>query len=228
MVLGQALHVAVLEPELFKQDYLLLPEVKDRRASAYKEAVKTHDADLTLIGHEANYIAGMQESMSNNQTVSARLKAAGRSEVSVITTDPETGVAVRCRFDRLSDLNEATDLKKTQDARAPAFSRSVANYTYHVQQAFYSDVWEWETGEKLKDFLFCAVEEKLPHAAMLYQLDDEAVEYGRKLYREALNYYAECLNKDIWPAYSEEVEMLSLPTWAAPDVEDNFTFDEDQ
>src|SRR5690625_2309598 len=42
MVLGAAMHAALLEPGLFEQEYLLLRDVKDRRVSAYKEAIKNH------------------------------------------------------------------------------------------------------------------------------------------------------------------------------------------
>ena len=214
MVIGSALHAAVLEPELFASQYMLLRNVSDRRASEYKQAVAVHGADFVLTGSEADYVAGMQETILSHAYAGRVLSEPGRAELSVITNDPVTGVAVRCRFDWLTDAGKPVDLKTTQDARPDAFGKSVANYRYHVQAAFYSDVWEWETGDKLDRFEFLAVEKSMPHALAVYMLDDEALAEGRRLYREALNLYADCLERDEWPAYGSDPQWLCLPQWA--------------
>ena len=214
MVIGSALHAAVLEPELFASQYMLLRNVTDRRASEYKQAVAVHGADFVLTGSEADYVAGMQETVRSHPYAGRVLSDPGRAELSVITTDPVTGVAVRCRFDWLTDAGKPVDLKTTLDARPDAFARSVANYRYHVQAAFYSDVWQWETGETLDRFVFLAIEKSMPHALAPYMLDDEAIAEGRRLYREALNLYADCLDRDEWPGYDAQPQWLCLPAWA--------------
>lgn len=213
MVLGSALHAAVLEPEVFKDQYMLLRDVSDRRASAYKEAVKIHGADFVLTGKEADYVSGMQEAVRSHRGMSERLAGDGKAELSVFTRDPETGVQVRCRFDWIAS-GRALDLKKTQDARPAAFAKSIANYRYHVQAAFYEDVWFWETGERLQAFEFGAVEERLPHGIMIYALDTEAMNEGRRLYRENLNTYAKCLDSGDWHGYNDQPELIALPPWA--------------
>lgn len=214
MVIGTAIHVAILEPDVFARDYLLLRDVKDRRSSEYREAIKVHHPDFVLTGKEADFVSGMQESVRAHKVIRELLDSPGQAELSVFTKDPITGVEVRCRFDWLTDSGVPLDLKKTQDARPDAFSRSVYNYRYHVQAAFYEDVWFWETGERLERMRFAAMEERMPHATSLYVLDDEALNEGRRLYREALNLYAECLERDHWPAYSDEEQWLCLPPWA--------------
>ena len=220
MHMGTALHTAVLEPDRFAAEYMLLREVTDRRSSAYKEAVKTWGADNVLTGTEADKVAGMQESVHSNQGAVSLLTGDGECELSVYAIDPETGLLVKCRFDRLQG-GIAVDLKKTQDVRASEFSRSVAAYRYHVQHAFYADVYEWATGERLDAFKFLAVEESMPHANRLFNLDDESIQYGRSLYREALNTYAECVNANEWPGIVCEEEVIGLPSWAINQWEDN-------
>lgn len=218
-VIGSATHAAILEPDLFASEYMLLREVTDRRASAYKQAVAVHGEDFVLTGTEADYVAGMQESVRSHPGALEILSAPGRAELSVSTTDPETGVIVRIRPDWVTHDGRMLDLKTTQDARYEAFSRSVVNYNYHMQQAFYQDVWFWETGERLP-FEFLVVEKAMPHAVMMYRLDEEAIREGRRMYREALNTYARCLESNHWPAYGTETEYLSLPSWAVDaDVE---------
>jgi hypothetical protein len=219
--IGTAIHAAILEPEKFAREYMLLRNVTDRRASEYKQAVATWGADNVLTGTEADKVAGMQESCRNNTAAREYFSEPYRTELSVIATDPETGVIVRCRFDLLTESGRALDLKKTQDVRGSEFMRSVHNYRYHVQAAFYSDVWLWATGEPLQSFDFLAVEENMPHPSRVFTLDDEAIEIGRALYRKDLNLYAKCLDAGEWPGIDCEPELLSLPSWAVSSFEDS-------
>ncbi len=211
MEIGTALHCAILEPERFATDYMLLRNVTDRRSSEYKEACKVWSSERVLTGLEADRVAGMQESAFSNPHLSQYLSVPGRCELSMFATDPETGVLVKCRFDKLTDSGFAVDLKKTQDLRD--FAKSVANYGYHMQAAFYLDVYKWATGDDLSAFVFAAVEELLPHASAPFGLDEEALEIGRMLYRKALNTYAECLEADEWPGIACEPETIQLPSW---------------
>lgn len=213
MAIGSATHAAILEPDVFASEYMLLRDVKDRRASAYKEAVKAYGDDKVLTGKEADSVIGMQNALHMNPEAKVLLDADGWTEIACFATDPETGVLVKCKFDKLLKDLRAPDIKTTIDLRD--FAKSVANYRYHVQQAFYSDVFFWATGLTLKEFQFLAVEKDAPNASRLFTLDDPSVEYGRKLYREALNVYAECLRTDEWPLPDGGTEYITLPAWAA-------------
>ena len=55
----------------------------------------------------------------------------------------------------------------------------------------------------------------------LYELDAEAVEQGRCLARRDLARYATARDLDVWPAYAEAVQSLSLPRWALnPEIDE--------
>ena len=147
--------------------------------------------------------------------IASRLNAPAWKEISVFAIDPETGALCKCRFDYLSYDFEAIDVKKTQDARPDAFSKSITNYRYHVQAAFYSDVFFWCTGQQLKSFEFLAIEEKAPHGKKMYKLGDESIMIGAETYRKNLNTYAECKHSGNWPAYEcDHTEEIDLPYWA--------------
>lgn len=211
MEIGTALHCAILEPDRFATDYMLLREVTDRRSSAYKDACKVWSPEKVLTGTEADRVAGMQESVLSHPALGQFVKAKGRCELSVFANDPETGVLVKCRFDKLLDAKLAIDVKKTQDLRD--FSKSVVNYGYHMQAAFYTDVWKWATGIDLEGFMFAAVEEMLPHASAMLTLDDEAMDIGRVMYRKALDTYAQCYERDEWNGIYQELAPIQLPSW---------------
>lgn len=211
MEIGTALHCAILEPERFASEYMLLRNVTDRRASEYKEAVKVWGSERVLTGTEADKVAGMQESMLSHPELSPFIKGEGDCELSVFANDPETGALVKCRFDKLLKAKLAIDVKKTQDLRD--FPKSVVNYGYHIQAAFYMDVWKWATGDDLDGFIFAAVEENMPHASAMFDLDDEAIGIGRMLYRKALNTYVECHERDEWNGIHQRRMNIQLPSW---------------
>lgn len=214
MDVGTAIHCAILEPEEFARKYMILNGIKTRTAPEYKKAAKVLGPELVLTETEGAEVTGMMEASKLNKQAQASLAIAGNAELSVIAKDPVTGIQVRCRFDWLTDCGDALDVKKTQDVRDDAFSKSVHNYRYHVQQAFYEDVYFWLTGERLKSFKFWAIEQKKPHSNRIINLDHEAVMEGRRAYRANLNLLADCIDKDVWPGIYQDEGIVSLPPWA--------------
>jgi hypothetical protein len=215
--IGSAIHMALLEPERFAKTYHVA-EADDRVSPYYKGLAKDLGGSVVLTRPENRRVVGMQAAAYRNKRFAAYMKAPGRNELSVVTTDPETGAPVKCRFDRMGDSFFAFDLKKCQDARGEEFTKPITNYGYYMQIAFYSDVWFWETGERLKEFPLFAVEEDSPHGTMFHDLDEIALELGRIHYREALNTYARCRESGIWPAYENESEVTSVTSWAANEL----------
>lgn len=211
MDMGTAIHCAVLEPDRFATDYLLLRDVTDRRSAAYKQACAEVAEAKALIAGEVKVVEGASNAVRDNPHCAALISGNIKTEVSVVAVDPETGVRVKCRFDALQDGNKGRDLKKTQDIRD--FYKAIANYRYHCQEAFYRDVYYWATGSQLEDFAFIVVEEQPPHANRPIRIDSESLEIGRMVYREDLNEYARCLASGVWPGAAGEPEVVGLPTY---------------
>lgn len=214
MAIGSAIHCAILEPARFEQEYIVLHGINDRRKSEYKEAVKATSVDLVLTGNEGDKVAGMQEAMQLNETAQTELAKAGYAEISAFVKCPETGLLLRCRYDWLNlETNDCIDLKKTQDVRYDQFQKSVANYRYHVQDAYYSHVYELITGNSLR-FRFLTVEEEAPHSNKVYELDTEAKTVGKRHALSDLLAYKQALDTNNWEGIAQEDELLSLPMWA--------------
>lgn len=213
MTLGTATHMAILEPDLYAAQYVTLPDGVDRRSSVYKEAVKTRSEESVLVRSEADRIEGMTAAVRGNREAQLILGRAGVSEASLFATDPVTGVAVRCRFDWLTYDLHAVDLKTTAAADDDSFAKSIVNYRYFVQEAFYRDVFQWATGEKLRSFTFLAVESEMPHCVTMPVLADDVVAYGRQLYRRDLNRYADCLASGVWPGLDGAPHVIGMPGW---------------
>lgn len=218
MEIGTAIHCALLEPERFKEEYMLLRDVKDRRASAYKEAIKQFSSERVLVSTEATNIAAMQESVMAQPEAREALETEGWREVSLFATCPDTGVLMKCRFDLLTADSRAYDLKKTRDARPDQFGKSVNEYRYHVQQPFYSRVFELVAGEPLKSFKFIAVEDQPPYTAAVYKLDDLTAEIGRFLMNRDFSTYTRCVESGEWP-HPDTATEITVPAWAVFEYE---------
>lgn len=222
MQTGSAIHAAVLEPEVFEKDFMLLPEIKDRRQAEYKAAVKSFGEGHVFTNAECEKIKGMQKAVWAHDEARRLLQAQGYCEISGFARDNETGVICRHRFDKLAKLDDGwwgVDLKKTQDVREFKFSRTILDYRYHVQDAFYSDQFEWITGEKLAGFKFIAVEEEYPHKVAVYELCDISKQIGGEAYRHNLNMYAEYESGAIKAHNNSCSEVISLPEWALREFE---------
>lgn len=217
--IGSAFHTALLEPERYKAEYFTA-SCNDRRVVAYKDAAKEYGNDKTLTENEGASVAVMTESIRSNKAAHDLLSAEGYAEVSFFAQDPETGVVMRCRFDWLTKDGRAMDLKKTQDCREFAFSKSLHNYRYHCQAAMYSELYKLVTGSELQCFKILAVEEQPPCANILYDIDPLAMQHGYKLYREALLEYARASESGIWETYTGE-GVVTLPEYVIYGLENN-------
>lgn len=153
--------------------------------------------------------------------VAARLLTgvAGKAEQSAYWLDPVTGELCRCRPDYWRQDGILVDLKTTDDASQEAFSKSVANWRYHVQHPFYLDGCTQAIRQANLDlvepthFLFLVVEKKPPYAVAVYQLDLESVELGRQQYRQDLDVFHQCKQSGHWPGYGDRILQVGVPQW---------------
>ncbi|AOE44323.1 exonuclease [Gordonia phage Eyre] len=139
----------------------------------------------------------------------------GVPEQSIYAHDPETGVRLRCRPDWHTGF-AFSDLKTTKDAAN--FEKSVREYGYHQQEAFYRDVAEL-AGIEIGPFVFVAVEKEPPYLTAVVELSAEDVDLGRRLNRAAIDLYAHCQRTNTWPGLPPGVRTITLPPWAYTDAE---------
>lgn len=218
--IGSAIHCRILESDRWENDYKVV-ECDARTSALYKAACKDHPKERVLTSAEYENVLGMQKGVLRNRHCRELIEAPGRYELSLFTTDPITGVAVKVRYDKLTDSAMPVDLKKCQRAGRDDFSRTINNYGYHISAALYQDSWFWQYGEKLDDMRWIAVEEQSPHLAQRYKPDEDALMIGRALYREALEIYARCLDEDRWPGYDDDEEAIGLPNYAVSNYEES-------
>jgi len=210
-MIGTAIHAAALEPDVFEEEYIVAP-FEDRRKAGYKAWAADQDKNI-IMPSDMTSVLGMRKSLHAHPEANRLLTSSGAFELSAYANDPETGALVRARFDKLNDDGWAVDLKKCQDASYAGAAKSIGNYGYYHQDAFYRCVYKWLTGETLRGFAFIFVEENPPHAVCVYRLAAEDVARGYAECRRNLNLYARCLELDSWPCYSEDMTEIQLNQW---------------
>lgn len=219
MKIGTLVHTAILEPHNFDGSYTISPE-SDRRTKDGKAAWETAEKDAAVKGSilvkasDLEMVKAMAESVAQHRSAAEALIAGGLVEASLYATHPEYGVRMRGRPDLISRGNAIIDVKTCArgGGSKAEFARSVANWRYDVQAAYYLDLAKL-CGMEKEAFVFIVVEKEAPYAVAVYQLDSESIEAGRVQYSRNLGMIAECQNFDEWPAYSSSVEVISLPKW---------------
>lgn len=217
MVLGTAIHAAVLEPDLFADGYKVGPVV-DRRTKAGK--AEWEDFLLLSAGCEILTPEMYKTCLNVRDAVYAHPKAkilfreGGQSELSAFAADEETGLLLKCRPDRMSPTGHMIDLKSINDASEDGFTRAMVNFEYALQPPFYADVWKAATGETIPDFIFVAVEKTPPYDIGIYWMSKDDIDFARAKYRRLLLRIAECRQQNEWPGINgNEPKEIKLPPY---------------
>jgi hypothetical protein len=143
----------------------------------------------------------------------------GIAERSLYWTDPATGVRCRVRPDWLKQLpgmTLAVDLKTTKDANPDAVSRAIRDYSYHQQDALYTDGIYAATGAEDVRFIFVFVSKQAPYLITVRELAQQDRDIGRARNERALRIYQECVGTDTWPDWTgpvTEIPQIGMPTW---------------
>lgn len=105
------------------------------------------------------------------------------------------------------------DLKTTDSADPDKWGRTVFSGGYHVQAAFYLDLYNAATGEGRNQFLHLVQERDAPYEVGRRVLAEEFIQIGRATYERAIEKYAECLTSTKWPGYDDAQDNQSLDGW---------------
>jgi hypothetical protein len=210
LILGSAVHCAVLEPSEFGKRYAVAP-IADKRTKEGKEIHANFEAS----------VEGMQIISKDDSIVCERIMEAvqSHSEASLLLSKLSAIEKVlewddcKAKPDGICEsLHLIVDLKTTEDASPIAFGRSALKYRYDVQAAFYCDGYEAVYGHRPEGFIFIAVEKTPPYAVAVYVIEDADIEVGRQKYKADLETWRECRQSNEWKGFSG-LNTLKLPNY---------------
>jgi len=212
MVIGSAIHTLLLEPELFEQQYAVLPKI-DRRTTKGKEAYALFTieyADKIILSHDQYaLISAIKENVMKHDIMHTLLSDV-QFEQSIFWTDEETGLQFKVRPDIWSN-KMILDLKTAEDVTPNLFKSSAYKNGYYLQAGMM-----WEACRVLHKpfevFGLLAIEKKEPHVPMLFLMKDNAIEFGWELFQNHKKRLKKCIEINKWPAYP--VVELDVPAYA--------------
>ncbi len=218
---GTAVHMAVLEPERFKDEYIILPKI-DRRTK--KGKAEWAEAEANLKPGQSfceqgwyDYIRAVRDEIIKHPTITPLLSGVGLNEVCCVAKRNIDGVDVLTKslHDRIKDLDGYTwnvDFKSCVSAEPWRFGPQACTLGYPGQAAFYTDNLDIAVpSEKERRFIFIAWESEAPYCPKVYELED--LEIGRTLTRRLLRLHVKCTKTNHWPGYPTEIDLLRLPDW---------------
>jgi PDDEXK-like domain of unknown function (DUF3799) len=213
LVLGAGKPLAVLDAE----------DWRSKAAREWREAVRA-EGSVPLLTAEHEQVQDMAAAIRNHPLASALLcRGDVMTEQSYFWPDPEYGIWRRARFDAFRQGGGdggrliITDYKTTASADPASFAKSVANFGYHQQAAWYLDAADGCMGVATDAaFLFVAQEKAPPYLVTVCELDGDAIDAGDALNRRAMEIYRDCIEADAWPGYQPEndIALITLPPWA--------------
>lgn len=224
---GRLIHTCLLEPQVFERTTAVWEggPTKDGKHSmststtAYKEfKAECEKTGVQVISPGLRGVCRRITRGIMEHDVASHYFEGGNAEISIEWTHP-LGVECKSRIDYLGQ-DRIVDLKTSADIHPRKFNRSVLNYKYHAQAAFYRDAVHALTGDKLP-FFIVAVEKCAPYDVAVYELDDAVLDLGRKLYMSWLERLVECKAKGYYPGIFEEPTKVELPNWAYEEFEDD-------
>jgi hypothetical protein len=185
------------------------PKAQDARDAIYDSG------RVPLLPRELEEIEAMAGAVFAHP-LAGRLYTGGHAEVSLFWTDEATGVPMKARLDYLATrpgLMIAVDLKTTPGAHPVQLPKTVADFSYQIQNAVYLDGMA-ACGLGPAGFLFVFVEKEPPHAVSVGQLTEQDIDIGRQLAGRAAEIYRDCTASGIWPAYDPGITTINLPPWS--------------
>ena len=212
--IGSLVHKMVLEPDTLLDEFA--PETFEgcdlnKNTTVYKKAKAAwlETVKNKTVVSKADW--ELAEKMATNvRAIAAPLLTAGVAEESFFAQDDEFGIERKCRPDYYREnIGLVIDLKTTSDGSDRAFEKSLYDYRYHRQAAYYIDTLEL-AGHKAERFVFITVETKPPFMVRIREIDPIAIMLGRENYRRLLTDYKRYKKT----GYASVVHEITLPEWA--------------
>lgn len=216
LILGSATHSATLEPDLFNDEFKVLPDLdlRTKAGRAERDAFKAAHPGATIITVDQRKTALAIAAAVRRHPVAGRLFQGGKAEQSRFAVDPETGGTIKCRTDYfIETAGIITDLKTVKDSSNDGIAKSIANFRYDIQPPWYQDVFEALYDEAPPYWVFVFVEKTPPYNINCVYPTPEQIAAARVVARRDFLRILECKRTGIWRDHTTEIKPMPLPGW---------------
>jgi len=229
--LGSAIHAAVLEPDRFKEEFKVPVQCSAETGSGDQCSrtgsyfindewfcgthIKSQEGEIkdvnSLSSSDYKTCIEIQQAVRKNEYAYALLNQKGNNiaEGSIVWNDKTTDLICKGRIDFYNEESGIiVDLKSTFDASINSFKKSMSQYGYYRQLAFYREGLK-TLNYKVNDIYIIAVEKAPPYNLQIIKLKEDLVDKGWKEMHKAIVEYHEETKSGTWKGYPEQVIELS-------------------
>lgn len=214
LVLGDAIHAAVLQPTLFEKRFAIKPDcdcrTKDGKA-IYEAFLRANVGKVVLSQGDFECCINIREAVYRHP-VARGLLVGGVAEHSFFAKEPETGELIKCRVDYLAD-DYIIDLKSTLDAGEDSFNYDGTKYRYDVAVPWYMDVVYAVRRRQPKKWMWLVVEKSAPYAIGIYYAQQQDIIRARDTARRNFMTIIQHRRANYWPDYGETIRPFVPRAW---------------
>jgi len=215
LLIGSAVHDAILSPDVFESQYILQPpEIKVRRGKKWDDFQELHAGKTVIKQADFDVVMKIRDRVFSHPE-GKNMFSNGEPEMSYFNQGEYFGTTIdrKCRPDYISK-GYVFDLKTTRDASMRGFQSTIEKWRYHVQAAWYLDILNDE-GMNVDYFTFVCVETNPPYPIGIYTLDPDDVKNGRDDYLDDIKKLIDYNErKYVATGYTDEgVEMITMPAF---------------
>jgi len=236
---GRAIHCRLLEPQEFSTRFLLAGKCEEtiksgaRQGEPCGKAAGFYDGKMWFCGmHKKQHEGAMEPEEYVDRAEAERceriaeavkahpivklLRQHGGCEVTLIWE--RDGLPCKARLDKhitgAACPDTILDLKKCQPCKADDRSllRSIRDYAWDVQAAWYTDGAERVTGTR-PHFAWIFMEDNEPFDVRPVWVSPAMLEIGRCKAQRGFDLFKWCLQTGRWPGYCEEIDELNPDDW---------------
>lgn len=209
LTLGSAVHKLVLEPDSFNDDFIIEDfdgADLNKNTKAYKEARAKW---INSVGDREVLSIALFEQVTkmarNVKAIAGGLLQGGLAEQAFFSDFD--GVPVKCKADYyIESLGVVIDLKTTKSIKD--FKKSVLEYGYGTQSAFYTDVIN-SLDKRADRFVFILVETTAPYMVSVQEMAFDGIEEGRSIYSEHLQTWKDYKKNNV----VNVIKTTNYPEW---------------
>ncbi|MFR1667262.1 MAG: PD-(D/E)XK nuclease-like domain-containing protein [Alistipes sp.] len=211
-------------------------KMQDMRAKLAELETEAADAGYSFVDAQTSTIIKVLRAAYRTYGggIIPRLLRCARSETSMYTTDPQTGLAVKIRPDAMLleehvGANVIVSVKTTSAPSPKAFMSDAARYRYELSEGMYLEVASHVTGRRFSGTLMIVAQTTIPFQVALIWLDAEDLQIGKYKYRQALDILHQCKTNNSWPGFdcmAEEgahgILQIRFPEWIKYELEPQY------
>lgn len=228
---GKKVHMAILEPERFRNSYLIEPifqgrnqkgelttsanclEVKQAKAEWYGRI----PSDAVIVSNEEiNIITGIAKSIQEYPDAMMLIEGAS-PETSGYYRDPETGLKMKVRIDLpiIGSLAIVTDLKTTRDCSNIKFGKSTFSddLRYDIQLFQYMYGMKQISGRSQVAAHLLAVEKTPPYEVAVYYFEDADLWQAEQDYHDTTRKIRKAIDEGVWAQRQQMMERIYTPKY---------------